>query len=163
MIKHIQILISRELTSFMDELRLFPDDQTVWKVLPGITNSAGNLTLHICGNLNHFIGAVLGNTGYLRDRDSEFSKRSGDREELIQLINDTKYMINSVLPGLSDEVLAKHFPEPFDGKELPCDLFLMHLTTHLAHHLGQIGYLRRILTKNNQISGAVSLRAIINN
>jgi len=159
-IENIQILISRELHSLQSEIELFPDEDIIWEVLPGVTNSAGNLTLHVCGNLNYFIGAILGNTGYIRDRESEFNRKSGSRAELIQIIRETDEMIISVLPEISETILSDKYPETVGGVELPCDRFLLHLAIHLAHHLGQVGYLRRILTQNNQSSGAVSLLAI---
>jgi uncharacterized damage-inducible protein DinB len=160
MIKDIQILMNRELNSLIDELKLFPDDEIIWDVLPGITNSAGNLTLHLCGNLHHFIGAILGNTGYVRYRESEFSVRSGSREELINHVQGTVQMINSIFPTLTQNTLSAAYPQKVGGVDLSCERFLLHLEVHLSHHLGQIGYLRRILTQNNTSSGAVSLRAI---
>jgi uncharacterized damage-inducible protein DinB len=160
MVNDIQILINRELSSLIDELELFPDDKIIWEVLPGITNSAGNLALHLCGNLNHFIGAVLGNTGYIRDRESEFSRTSGSKRELFEQIRETEKMISSILPTLSEDVLNEDYPQKVGDIKLSCRRFLLHLAIHLSHHLGQIGYLRRILTQNNQSSGAVSLKAI---
>ena len=159
-IEDIQILMSRELDSLKSEIELFPDDEIIWNVLPGISNSAGNLVLHICGNLKYFIGAVLGNTGYLRDRESEFNRKSGSRTELIADLRDTKEIIQNVLPGLSEKILGESYPNTVGGIELACSRFLMHLAVHLSFHVGQVGYLRRILTGDNQSSGAVSLRDI---
>jgi len=162
MLEDILILISRELNSLKNEIEMFPDDKMLWSVLPGITNSAGNLTLHVCGNLKYYIGAVLGNTGYIRDRESEFNRKSGSRVELVAELQETNEMIQSVLPKLSETIIADTYPETVGGVEIPCGRFLTHLATHLSFHLGQVGYLRRILTRNNQSSGAVSLRAISN-
>jgi hypothetical protein len=159
-LEDIQILMSRELDSLKDEIELFPDDKILWSVLPGITNSAGNLILHICGNLNYFIGSVLGNTGFIRDRESEFSRTSGSRAELIEELNKTNEMIQNVLPNLSESVVKQTYPKTIGRVDIPCDRFLLHLTVHLSFHLGQMGYLRRIITGNNQSSGAVSLRAL---
>jgi len=159
-IEDIQILMSRELDSLKSEIELFPDDEIIWNVLPGISNSAGNLVLHICGNLKYFIGAVLGNTGYLRDRESEFNRKSGSRTELITDLLDTKEVVQNVLPGLSEKTLVDIYPKTVGGIELACGRFLMHLAVHLSFHVGQVGYLRRILTGDNQSSGAVSLREI---
>ena len=160
MINDIQILMSRELNSFVDELKLFTDDQAIWEVLPGVTNSAGNLTLHVCGNLNHFIGAVLGHTGFVRDRESEFNRKSGSRVELVSELQDTKVIIQNLLPKLSETTLTETYPKTVGGVELPCARFLMHLATHLSFHVGQVGYLRRILTGNNKSSGAISLHTL---
>jgi hypothetical protein len=152
--------MSRELDSLVKEIEMFSDDVIIWKVLSGISNSAGNLTLHICGNLNYFIGAVLGNTGYRRDRESEFSRKSGSRSELVSGLQETKEIIQNVLPKISETILTKTYPKTVGGLELPCGRFLIHLATHLSFHVGQVGYLRRILTGNNESSGAVSLRLL---
>ena len=154
----LQRLFIRELKSFKKEIEMFPEDKLLWKTIPGITNSAGNLSLHICGNLKHYIGAVLGNSGYVRDRASEFNVRSGKREDLIEELEETIKIISKVLPRLSEETIAAQFPGVVGGIELRCGLFLQHLTVHLAHHLGQAGYLRRMITENNQSSEPVSLK-----
>jgi uncharacterized damage-inducible protein DinB len=155
-------LLIRELKSFKKEIEIFPEDNLLWETVPGITNAAGNLTLHICGNLKHFIGAVLGNSGYVRNRDSEFSTRSGSREDLIREIEETIEIISDVLPRLSRETIDAKYPQIVGGIEFRCGLFLLHLCTHLAHHLGQAGYLRRVITRDNQSSEPVSLQGIAN-
>jgi hypothetical protein len=160
MTEDLRVLIGRELNSLKSEIQLFPDDKTLWSVLPGISNSAGNLTLHVCGNLNYFIGSVLGNTGYIRDRESEFKRKSGSRAELVFDLQDTKEIIQKVLPKISKTTLSETYPKTAGGVELPCGRFLMHLATHLSFHVGQVGYLRRILTGNDESSNAISLRAL---
>jgi len=159
-LEDIQILMTRELNSLKNEIELFPDDKILWSVLPGITNSAGNLIIHICGNLNYFIGSVLGKTGFVRDRESEFSRKSGSRAELVAQLQDTLEIIQKVLPGVSDSILAANYPKTIGDFELPCGRFLMHLAVHLSFHVGQVGYLRRILTENNLSSRAISLSAL---
>ena len=74
-------LLVRELEAFAREVELFPDDASLWKTLPGVTNSAGNLALHVCGNLKHYLGGVLGGSGYVRNRDPEFASRAGSRDD----------------------------------------------------------------------------------
>lgn len=154
------IVLARELRAFAREIDLFPDDTLVWKTVPGITNSAGNLALHVCGNLHHFVGRGLGQTGYVRDRDREFSRRSGSRAELVAEIQKTAGMIERVLPGLSDAALARDYPEPLYGMTLKTGLFLLHLSAHLAHHLGQAGYLRRALTGDERSSGPIAVKEL---
>jgi uncharacterized damage-inducible protein DinB len=128
--------------------------------MPGITNSAGNLALHACGNLRHFVGAVLGGTGYRRDRAAEFATREGRREDLARELRATADVVTAVLGRLPTAVLDAPFPEAHDGIRLPCRFYLMHLAVHLAFHLGQAGYLRRALTGDPRSSGPVSLRAL---
>jgi membrane-associated phospholipid phosphatase/uncharacterized damage-inducible protein DinB len=150
----------RELEGFAREIELFPDDASIWKTLPGVSNSAGNLALHVCGNLKHFIGAVLGGDGYVRAREKEFSTREGRREDVVREIKEAIAVVDSVLPRVPASALSAPFPESHGDVQLPGGRFLLHLCTHAAHHLGQAGYLRRILTAENKGSGALSIRAL---
>lgn len=138
-------LFERDLNTLIKELTLFNNQEDVWKVLPGVSNSAGNLTLHINGNLQHFIGATLGNTGYVRNRESEFSTKNISREILINDINKTIEIIKTVLPALSEEQLKSDFPLQLNNQTFRTDFFIHHLQAHLSYHLGQVNYLRRLL------------------
>jgi uncharacterized damage-inducible protein DinB len=156
----VRQLLTRELEAFAREVELFPDDLTLWRTLPGVANSAGNLALHACGNLRHFVGAVLGGTGYVRDREAEFATRSGRREDLARQLRETARLVSDVLARLPREALEAPYPKIHDGVRLRCDRFLLHLCTHLAFHLGQAGYLRRALTGDARTSGALSLKEL---
>jgi hypothetical protein len=160
MIDDVRRLLTRELAAFAREVELFPDDESLWKTLPGVTNSAGNLALHVCGNLQHFVGAVLGGTGYVRKRPAEFSTRAGRREDVARQIRETIPVVAAALGRVPESALAAPYPEPHDGVQLPCGRFLLHICIHLAFHLGQAGYLRRALTGDGRASGAVSLKAL---
>ena len=152
----LRAVIIRELESFAREIELFPDDQLVWQTVPGITNSSGNLALHVAGNLQHFVGHVLGGTGYVRNRDAEFARRTGSRAEVVAEITRAREVVSTVLGRLSDDALDRTYPEPIQGRQLSTGTFLVHLATHLAFHLGQVGYLRRALTGDSTSAGAVS-------
>jgi hypothetical protein len=157
----LSILMTRELAAFSRELDLFEDESLIWSTVPGIANSAGNLALHVCGNLQHFVGATLGGTGYVRDREREFSARGIARTELQANLATTSDVVRTVLTKLSEMDVNADFPELPGGLRIPAGLFLLHLSTHLAFHLGQAGYLRRLLTgEKAQGSGAVSIRAL---
>jgi uncharacterized damage-inducible protein DinB len=147
----------RDLEGFGRELALFPMEAAVWQTLPGTTNSAGNLTLHVCGGLQHFLGAVLGKSGYLRDRDAEFSRREVPRAELQAQIAHTIKVVRKVLAGLGPEVWDSDYPIQLNGVTLTTRRFLIHLATHVAFHLGQAGYLRRMLTGDNTSSAPVAI------
>jgi DinB family protein len=147
----------RELEGFKRELALFPDDESVWTTLPGVTNSAGNLALHVAGNLQHFIGTVLGGTGYVRNRELEFNQRSGPRENIYAELDAAIAVIRKVLPGLSDAALDQDFPEAVMGSRFRTGTFLVHLCSHAGFHLGQAGYLRRIITRDSTSSGPLPL------
>ena len=157
----IQLFLSRELETFAREVEAFRDDATLWKTLPGVTNSAGNLALHVAGNLRHYVGAVLGKTGYVRNREAEFATREGSRAQVVRELNEAAEVVARVLPALPASVLAAPFPEAVGGVTPRCDRFLLHLCTHLAFHLGQASYLRRILTQDSRGTGAVSVRALV--
>lgn len=156
----IRLLLTRELTSFSRELELFPDESLIWKTVPGISNSAGTLALHVCGNLQHFVGAVLGGTGYVRNRDLEFTARGVSRGLLLAELRKTIQVVDAVLPRVPENELSAHYPDVPGGGRVATGLFLLHLCTHLAHHLGQAGYLRRVLTGESRSSGPVAVKAL---
>jgi uncharacterized damage-inducible protein DinB len=153
-------IMLRDLRAFARELVLFPDEAALWSVVPGISNSAGNLALHVAGNLQHFIGQVLGGSDYLRDREREFAQRSGSREELLALLGRAEAAVESVLPDLDEQALASPYPAAPGGLAVPTGTWLLHLTAHLAFHLGQIGMLRRALTGSAATSGAMGLQEL---
>jgi hypothetical protein len=143
--EYLRRTISRDLQTFQREIELFPDDETVWRTVPGIANPAGTLALHVCGNLRHYFGAVLGGTGYVRDRDAELRLRGVPRRDLVESLAGTHEVVIRVLQTLTPERLLASYPDPSAGTHRT-DWFLLHLGTHLAFHLGQAGYLRRAVT-----------------
>jgi hypothetical protein len=154
------LLMARELRGFATELSLCPDEASVWATLPGVTNSIGTLTLHICGNLQYYVGAVLGGSGYVRDRTHEFAASDIPRAELQREIELAIAAVESALPRLTDADIGAPYPDVLGGIRPLTGLFLMHLTAHLSFHFGQAGYLRRALTGDGRTSGAISLQSI---
>ena len=144
--REMTTLFVRELEGFKRELAMFPDDESVWRTVPGVANSAGNLAVHVAGGLQHFVGAVFGRTGYVRNRDAEFGQRSGSRSGIAAELDRAIAVVRGVLPGLTDAQLAASFPEPVMGVSVGTRIFLIHLCAHAGFHLGQAGYLRRALT-----------------
>ncbi|MFI5213114.1 MAG: DinB family protein [Gemmatimonadales bacterium] len=142
----IATVLVRDLKTLKRELEAFKDERHIWRTAPGITNSAGSLTLHMTGNLRHFIGAQLGKTGYARNRDAEFARRDVPRADLLKEADEAIIAVERTVPKLSDKDLAKPFPIPVGGVTLETGDFLMHLATHLTYHLGQLDYLRRFST-----------------
>ena len=157
----IAALLERELAGFQRELDLFPDDETLWRTLPGVPNSAGNLALHVAGNLQHFVGAVLGGSAFVRNRDGEFSRRAGSRGELLEELQKAAVAVRTVVPNLTDAVLEHDFPEPvIPTRRIQTLRVLLHLCAHASFHLGQAGYLRRGLTGQNQSAAPVPLKVL---
>jgi Protein of unknown function (DUF1572) len=142
---HLTTLITRDLQKLKSELALYQHETNIWKVDKNIANTAGNLCLHLIGNLNAYIGAVLGNTGYLRDRDAEFALKNISRKELIEKIESTVVMINAVLPNIDKKTLETEYPLLVLKEKTSTEYFLVHLAVHLGYHLGQVNYHRRLL------------------
>lgn len=151
----------RDVAALRREIELFPDEATIWRTLPGVTNSAGTLALHIAGNLQHYVGAVLGGSGYQRDRPAEFSRRDVPRAELVDGLDRGAEAVRSTLSRLDEGTLAGDYPEVVGGVTIPTERFLLHLATHLAFHLGQAGYLRRMLTGDETTSKAVAIGELV--
>ncbi len=139
-------LYLKELETLGSELLQLKHSNELWKVLPGITNSIGNLTMHICGNLRHFIGSAIGNTGYIRDREKEFTGSGLTVDELLELIHITKDEVQKSIDGLAPGDLTKTYPLEIGGFKMDYSETLSFLLAHLTYHLGQINYCRRILT-----------------
>ena len=138
-------LFSRDLDSLKTEIASYKTDAHCWKIEKEIKNSAGNLAIHLVGNLNHFIGAVLGKTGYIRDRDGEFNNKNIPKEQIISDIDKIKELIKKVISNLSVNDLQKNYPINIRKEEMSVEQFLIHLYGHLNYHLGQINYHRRLI------------------
>jgi uncharacterized damage-inducible protein DinB len=145
LIKILQSLFERDLNKLKAEIELYSDESKIWYVEKGIANSAGNLCLHLVGNLNAFIGAELGETGYVRQRDLEFSLKDVPRKELLQKIEATAEVVKQSLSTVTQEQLEADYPVMIFKEKLSTGMFLTHLVTHLNYHLGQINYHRRLL------------------
>ncbi len=141
----VRDILIRDLNKLEQELLQYPTESLIWKVEQGITNPAGNLTLHLCGNLQYYIGAVLGNTGYVRNRDLEFTAKDKSRADLLSELERTRAAVNTTLPALSDAQLQSEYPIDVFGKPMKTLYFLIHLTAHFSYHLGQVNYHRRLV------------------
>jgi len=143
MLSELSEIFVRDLDRLRDEIKSFESEEDLWLRKEGISNSAGNLAMHITGNLQHFIGHVLGNSGYQRNRDAEFNSRVS-RSVLLSEIDLTKSSVATPLQNLSSEDIQAEFPIQVIGRTMSTKFFLMHLSGHLNYHLGQINYYRRL-------------------
>ena len=143
--------LRRDLTRLVQELEAFPDEQSLWKVLPGVTNSAGNLTLHLEGNLREFIGRRLGHVAFERNRPAEFSSTGVPVAELMRRIKEVRELVDGVVTAMNEEALAASIPAEVLKVQVSAQQFLIHLYGHLNYHLGQIDYLRRIVSGDTSI------------
>jgi hypothetical protein len=156
MIDALRRTILRELEALEREVASYPDDEAPWRALPGVPNCGGTLALHCAGNLRHFIGHVLGGTGYVRDRTAEFARRGVSRELLIAELQSAHREVDLALRHLPASALAAPYPEPSDADPITTEMMLVHLATHLAYHLGQVDGHRRAVTGDAVGVGAVS-------
>ncbi len=140
-------IFNRDLEKLALEIESFKKDENLWKTQGAISNSAGNLCLHLIGNLNHFIGEVIGKSGYVRDREAEFNDKDVDKGQLLKMILETKGVVASTINKFDKEKLRSYYPINLFGDPMTYEFLIIHLTTHLSYHLGQINYLRRILDK----------------
>lgn len=145
LLQTLKTLFRRDLLRLREEIELYQDERKLWGVEKGIANSAGNLCLHLIGNLNTYIGAELGKTGYIRKRDLEFLQKDIPREELLKKIDETIQVVENTLENLDEKQLQEEYPLLVFKEKVSTHFFLVHLTTHLTYHLGQINYHRRLL------------------
>ena len=153
----ISRLINRELASQRDELLAYPNEADMWKLPPGLPTSAGNLALHLIDNLRFFIGTQFGATGFVRDRDAEFASKGVPRAEIVKHIETAADEVTRALATLDPALLDKPFPVDVGGHKIQTALFLQHLASHLAYHLGQIDYHRRVVTGYAASVGTIPL------
>ena len=154
MIETLKTLFNRDLNKLKLEIESYQNENKLWCIDKNISNSAGNLCLHLIGNLNTYIGAQIGKTNYIRNRELEFSNKDVSKSILIAQIEATIETVNDALALLTEEDLKKEHPFLVFETKTSTEFLLIHLTTHLTYHLGQINYHRRLLDNyenNNQI------------
>ena len=135
----------RDIRKLIEEVNLFRNEEDLWRTLGSAKNAGGNLVLHIIGGLNHFIGATLAHTGYVRNRDQEFIRKGIERKHLVAPLEELIPMINETLNALTQEQMETEYPIFFDKPKTSTSYVLLQLLAHLNYHLGQVNYLRRIL------------------
>lgn len=151
----IAAILERDLSTLRREVEAYPEERALWNEVPGLTNVAGTLVLHLAGNLQHYFGARLGRTGYVRDRAAEFARRDVSRAELLREIEAAREAVKAGMARLTESQLEAEFPESIGGSRLITGEYLLHLTTHFAYHLGQVDYHRRVVTGSPTGVGAM--------
>jgi len=142
----IAAIMSRDLRALRREIEAYGDERDLWRVAPGISNCGGTLALHLAGNIQFFVGTVLGGTGYVRDRPNEFGRRDVPRTELLRELDAALAAVERGVARLPDTTLSQPYPQPPGGFAVTTGDFLLHLMTHLTYHVGQVDYHRRLLT-----------------
>ncbi|MGN6495690.1 MAG: DUF1572 family protein [Agriterribacter sp.] len=152
-VETLKALFVRDLNKLYNEIQLYNNENSIWKTEKQIPNSAGNLCLHLIGNLNTYIGREIGHSGYIRNREAEFSLKNVPRAQLLTQVKDTIVTVENSLDKLSDDMLEMEFPVPVFKEKASTGFLLMHLATHLSYHLGQVNYHRRFLDVADTDSG----------
>jgi uncharacterized damage-inducible protein DinB len=152
----IRRVMTRDLEALSAQIEAYADERDIWKLVPGIENSAGTLALHIAGNIEHYIGAQFGGTGYVRDRDAEFTRRAVPRSELLENMDLAGAALQVGFDAIDDGALDEEYPLDMGGVTLSTGQTLLHLAAHLAYHLGQVDYHRRSVTGAGAIAGMQS-------
>jgi hypothetical protein len=148
-------ILERDLATLRREVEGYPDERDLWREVPGIANVGGTLALHLAGNLQHYFGARLANSGYVRDRPAEFARRNVPRSELVREIEAARAAVKAACAAVKPTQLEDEFPEAIGGSRLQTADYLVHLAVHFAYHLGQLDYHRRVVTGVNSSVGAV--------
>ena len=156
----LRFVVVRDLKALDAQIAAYPDDESLWKTAPGISNSAGNLVLHLAGNLRHFFGAVLGSTGYVRDRAAEFAAKGMSRAQLRAEVGAAISDVEKTLDSIGEKELSGEYPLPIQDRRVSTPEFLVHLAVHLTYHLGQIDYHRRLLTPDPKSVESLSVREL---
>ncbi len=143
-------LFERDLNKLIKEINSYENEEDLWTKTDDIPNSAGNLCLHLIGNLNHYIGATLSDSGYERKRDAEFSTKHISRNELSSNIENTIEVVKNSLNNLSDDDLEKPYPLQEGHEPSKTNSALLKILAHFSYHLGQINYHRRLLTNGKK-------------
>jgi uncharacterized damage-inducible protein DinB len=148
-------MLDRDLATLRREVEAYPDERDLWREVPGVPNVGGTLVLHLTGNLQHYLGARLAGTGYVRDRAAEFARRDVPRSELLRDIDAARAAVKAASTAVGTAQLAADFPEAVGGSRVRTGDYLVHLAVHFAYHLGQLDYHRRVETGANTSEGAV--------
>jgi|SRR5215471_1335927 len=155
--EYLARVLVRDVNAVRRELEVYPDEPSIWALPPGVANSAGTLALHIAGNLQHFIGAVLGASGYKRDRAAEFARRDVPRSAIVVELEAAIVAIGLGMSQVSEARLGEDFPELVAGYRVVTGEWLIHLVAHTGYHLGQIDYHRRLVTRSGATVGALAI------
>ena len=150
-------IFDRDLRALAREVEAYADERDLWRLPPGLVNSGGTLALHLAGNVQHYLGAVFGGTGYRRDRAAEFAERDVPRAELLRRIEAARAAVQAAAARAGEEQLGGDFREVVAGVRVNAGEYLIHLISHFTYHLGQVDYHRRIVTGN--VSGIDAVRA----
>jgi len=143
--KEFQKFFRENLQSLHNEINSFEHEEDLWEIKGTIKNPPANIAMHMCGNLKHYIGHGIGNNGYIRNRDLEFSIKGLSKEQILNEINSTIEALDAVFEKLTYDDLLKNYEHDYYGENKKIAFVLSILSQHLGYHLGQINYYRRLI------------------
>jgi uncharacterized damage-inducible protein DinB len=155
LLSYAAAILDRDLQALRREVEAYSDEHDLWTTVPGLPNVGGTLALHLAGNIQHYLGATLGRTGYVRDRPAEFARRDVPRAELIRDIEAARAAVQTALAVAHASDTNADYPELIAGKKVSTGEYLIHLAAHFAYHLGQLDYHRRVVTRQSRGVDAV--------
>lgn len=144
--QHLIPLFQKDLDKLKEEISLYQKDEQLWQLKGNITKSAGNICLQLTGSLQHYIGAVLGDSGYVRNKEAELRVKNVPRSKLLEDIDSTRSAITDALEQLSKNELLKNYPIPVFEENVTTEYYLIHLLCDLNFNTGQISYHRQLLS-----------------
>lgn len=153
LVRSVAAILDRDLRALAREVEAYADERDLWRLLPGVTNSGGTLALHLAGNVQHYFGARLAHSGYVRDRAAEFADRDIPRAEILRRIELARAAVSAA--AAAEFGLETDFPEVVGGVRVATGEYLIHLVSHFGYHLGQLDYHRRAVTGAGAGVGAV--------
>jgi uncharacterized damage-inducible protein DinB len=119
-------------------------ENDIWRRPNTSSNSIGNIMLHLCGNIRQYAIASLGGREDIRERDKEFSARSGyDGDALLKMLGETVAEAAAVMRGSDAAALIR--VRKVQGFELSGIGVITHVVEHLSYHTGQIAFWTKIL------------------
>jgi uncharacterized damage-inducible protein DinB len=134
--------LNKYLTRIVQCLQSLSEEEIWWRPNE-VSNAAGNIVLHLCGNIRQWVLSGLGEARDLRERDKEFSERGPiPRQALIELLKNTIEDANRVIETAPVSMLSREFD--IQGYHVTGATAVTSVYEHFAYHAGQVIYLTKL-------------------
>ena len=125
------------------ELGLPLSERQFWAKPYPYGNSFGHLVLHLTGNLSYYIGAEIAKTGYIRDREREFTEPNPpSKEEALKRLGDAVAVVIETVDAQSPADWAEAYSAMNTNCSNRLDMVLQCMA-HMQHHIGQMIYVSK--------------------
>ena len=123
-------------------------NEQFWRKPYPYGNCVGHLVLHLTGNLSYYIGARVAETGYVRNRDKEFTDRNPPhKDEALRAFDRTVAMVVATIRKQGKEDWEKPYTAELEPEAENRFQIFVRCAGHAYHHVGQIVYLSRELAR----------------